>query len=317
MINCGVFTISIDLELAWGVVDRLIHSRARSAIQLERDIVQRLLAYFTNFNVSATWAVVGHLLLTECNWEDGIIHPEIIRPVARGYDRDWFFQHPKHYDPLWYGLDIVDWIRNASPKQEIGSHSFAHIIYDEKNTNENAVRSDIERAKQLHQTADLPFEAFVFPRNIVGFFDLLARAGIRVYRGHTKRWFDIPPRSFRRLLMLFNYIFAITPPTVMPMLDDYGMVNIPDSMLLFSRNGPRSLVSPKSITGMGITGLNQAAKKREIFHLYFHPSNFTYKTEIQFQILEAILRHAQTLREQGVLEILTLLEIDKRIRGAN
>jgi len=208
---------------------------------------------------------------------------------------------------------MVELIRKASPKQEIGSHSFCHIPYHEGSTNCNAVRADIKIAKKLHEAFNLPFEIFVFPRNIVGYRNLLAKAGIRVYRGNSPRWYNsIPSFSFRRLMDFIYFLFRVPPPTVKATVDETGMVNIPECMLLFGRNGGRSLVSSRDLIRMGLAGLNRAVKRGEIFHLWFHPSNFAYKIDKQFYSLEAILRYAQRLRENGQLEILTMRHIQRR-----
>ena len=59
----GRLVVSIDLELAWGTCDRPLASAQRRALVRERAIVPRLLRSFAEFDVRATWAVVGHLLL--------------------------------------------------------------------------------------------------------------------------------------------------------------------------------------------------------------------------------------------------------------
>jgi ubiquinone/menaquinone biosynthesis C-methylase UbiE len=311
----GIFTISIDLELAWSDCDKVITERNRDEIGLERDIVKRMLRLFTEYNIRATWAIVGHLLLEECNWQGGKAHPEISRPVIKNSDRDWFFQHPKiKNDPLWYGMDLVEWIKGSFPRQDFASHSFCHMSFDEKLVNRRAVESDIEMAKRLHEAYGLPFEVFVFPRNIVGYRDLLAKSGIGVYRGKTKRWYDnIAWRTAKRLLNLSYFTLAIHPKTVVASLDEYGMINIPDSMLLLGREGLRKIVSPRNLVSMGMRGLDQAVKNKEIFHLWFHPSNFTHNQEEQLKVLESILKHAKYLEKSGLLEILTMNNIGKMV----
>lgn len=314
MINHGLFTISIDLELAWGICDKPIQPHDRKMIGLEREIVQQILSLFSKYDISATWAVVGHLLLTECSLEGETVHPEIERPIAKNLKRDWFFQHPNDRNDLaWYGRDIIEWIQKASPAQDIGSHSFAHVIYDEKKTHYAAIESDIKTAKHIHDASGLPFEAFVFPRNVVGQINLLGEAGVKVYRGNSHRWYHaVVPRPFQRLLNLLHFLLAVCPPTVTPKADVNGIVNIPDSMLLLSQKGVRRLAS-RNLIRMGKAGLDRAAKRNEIFHLWFHPSNFAYHTESQFRILEFILSYAYYLRENGLLDILNMSEVRRRI----
>jgi peptidoglycan/xylan/chitin deacetylase (PgdA/CDA1 family) len=310
----GTFTISIDLELAWGICDKPIGLDTSAALMREREMIQRLLGLFSSYNVKATWAVVGHLMLAECDWENETVHPEFSRPVIKNQKRDWFFQHPKsRNDPLWYGRDIVEWIRNAVPQQEIGSHSFCHVPYDEVTTEFDTVRQDIERARELHKTLKLPFEIFIFPRNRLGHRELLAQAGVRAYRGNTHRWYySVPSKSIRRLFNFLYFVLPIPPRTVRATVDETGMVNIPDSMQFFSRQGSRSLVSPRNLTRKGVVGLNRAVARGEIFHLWFHPANFAYGSESQFHVLETILKRASQLRENGQLEILTMGAIQQR-----
>jgi len=306
----GIFTISIDLELAWKECDKPIQPQTRAEISLERMIIQRILSLFVKYDVKATWAVVGHLLLSECEWKDGRAHPEFNDFAVHNNKQDWFFQHPKtRNDHLWYGRDIVQWVKDASPRQEIASHSFCHIPYCEKSIDCSIISKDIAKAKKIHADCNLPFHTFIFPRNIIGYRHLLAREGIRVYRGKTRRWYNfIPSGLFQRFLNLVYFIAAIAPKTVTAAVDETGMVNIPDSMLLLSRNSSRSLVLPGNLIKMGIAGLSRAVERGEIFHLWFHPSNFTHKTEKQFYILEAILKHAQKLRDESKLDILTMQE---------
>jgi len=315
MKNCGVFTISIDVELEWAMHDKPTQLSSHCAIKLEREIVQRILRLFSKYDIRATWAVVGNLLSTESNWGGEKANPQNSRSITGDIKRECFFQHAENYDePLRYGRDIIEWIKNASPRQEIGSHSFCHISYNEARTNRDAVRADIASAKKVHKALDLPFEVFIFPYNMVGYRDLLSKAGVSVYRGVSRRWYySIPCCSLQRLLNLLYFIIAVTPPTVTPIVDETGMVNIPDSMLFSARGGCRSLVSSKSLIKRGLAGLNRAVERGEIFHLWFHPSNFVYKTDEQFYVLEAILKDAQRLKESGQLEILTMGDIGNRI----
>ncbi len=304
----GIFVVSIDLELAWGICDRPLRPALRSALALEREVIRSILAIFSAYEVRATWAVVGHLLTTECGRDGATVHPEIPRPITRNGHRDWFFQHPADpEDPLWSGPEIVDWIRQTSPAQEIGSHSFAHLIYHPATTHREAVRADLVIARRLHDAHELPFVSFVFPRNVVGYRDLLAAAGIRVYRGVIPAWYGAAPLPvLRRLGHLLDFLLAVPPPTVRPAVDELGLVNVPDSMLLLGRNGPRRLVSPARLVRKAVSGLERAAERREVFHLRFHPSNFAYRTDEQLEVLEAIARHAQRLVRAGRLMNLTM-----------
>ena len=60
----GVFLVSLDFELYWGVRDRN-HSEKylHSSISRTREAVQAILDVFAEFKVHGTWATVGMLFL--------------------------------------------------------------------------------------------------------------------------------------------------------------------------------------------------------------------------------------------------------------
>jgi hypothetical protein len=313
----GIFTISIDVELAWGICDRLLQKSDMEAIGRERDVISRLLELFETYRIRATWAVVGHLFSDSCAWENGVPHPEIPRPVLKNEDRDWFFQHPKAggHDPLWAGPDVVETISRARPEQEIASHSFAHMIYDETITNPDAIDADIRAAQNAHASAGLPFEVFIAPRGATGYRDKLSAAGIMAYRGNTPRWYrSIPVRPLQRLMHLLSFVTALQPPVVTPSVDGRGMIDVPESMLFMGRNGIRSIIPAWALVKKAAKGLERAAERKQIFHLWLHPSNFTHRTEEQLTAFESVLISAEKLRDSRQLEVLSIGDIARRVK---
>ena len=311
----GVFALSIDLELAWGICDRPLTDVDRRGLERERHIVRRLLDLFTKYSVRASWGIVGHLLQNSDPWNgSGLPHPQIPRPVILDESEDWFFQLPKHTgDKFWYGEDLIKAIMDCTLQQELGSHSFSHIPFDEARTNPDAVAADLRSAKQLHKAYGIPFEFLIFPRNLVGFLETVASSGIRVYRGNTSHWYEkIPVKAVHRAMRLLTFLCAGTPTIVRAEKSEHGLVNVPGSMLFLRRHGLRRFVTGRHLARRGMRGLDAAVSNDGIFHLWLHPSNFYDQQEEQFEALALILAHADALRRRRVLEQHTLGEI-----GAN
>lgn len=272
----GRFVISIDLEYGWGYWDHTISNEQKEKIRGETDIIFRLLDLFDQYKIPATWAIVGKLL------EEGS-------------------------DPLWHDVDgVIKTISEKEVKHEIASHSYSHIIYSESSRSE--VSQDIEQAKDVHEKNSLSFDSFVFPRNGEGYHNLLRESGLSCYRGNTRYWYSYFPAPLSRFFHFLHYFFP-SAPAVKGERGEAGMINIPDSMLLLSRKGIRSIIPPSLMVLKAIRGLKKATKKSEIFHLWFHPSNFSYAQSTQFRILESILEEARKMRERGELEVLTMRDI--------
>lgn len=311
MLERGIFVISIDHEFGWGYADREITPEDAARIEKETDIIERLISLFEQYNIPVTWAVVGHLIDRGVPWDGNEVHPEYLRPIHNGEKRDWFYYHPpKHQytNTLWFDThNLVSKIRSSSANHDIASHGYAHILYDEQTTHQKNIEADLKNIGRVHRVHDVPLSTFIFPRNREGYHKLLKLNGFTTFRGNSKKWYDGFTGAIGRLARLIDYVLPAGR-TVLPRRHQSGLIDIPDSMLFLGRNGLRKLVGGHLKT-KAKRGIKKAVKKQEIFHLWFHPSNFSYSTEKQFRTFEAILKEAVKLREQGRLEIMTMEDI--------
>lgn len=284
--SSGALCISIDLELAWGIWDKPSAAYHRSCAEKERAIVAALLDVFAAREIAATWAIVGRLL-------DGTAKP----PVQTDFG-----------DRIWFAPELVDAIRRASPVHDIGSHGFSHLYFPQ--TDREQLRADLQAARRIHDTHGLDFTSFVFPRNQVAHLDLLAEAGLEVFRGDDVGWHasahETLGRGPGRAAHLLDGLLPIPPAVVQPRAHRVQLVELQGSMLLLSRAGLRRLVRPEVAALKGKLGLRRAARSGGIFHLWFHPSNFYRDTDVQLRVLEQILDEACSMRDRGELEIRTM-----------
>ena len=126
----GTFSLTFDTELMWGSFPEKSPEEFERLYPDIRGTIDPLLVLLDRYEVSATWAVVGHLFLSECSRDEaGLAHPELVRPRQRWRPGDWYASDPctdRLRDPLWYGDDIIDALLASRTPQEIGSHSFGH-----------------------------------------------------------------------------------------------------------------------------------------------------------------------------------------------
>ncbi|MBA3634390.1 MAG: polysaccharide deacetylase family protein [Acidobacteria bacterium] len=311
----GIFTISLDFELIWGTVDLFGIDSFRQAVEVERnEVIDRLLDLFNEFNIPATWCTVGHLFLENCRLTDGRKHPEIVPPLHKWHEKDWFTHDPCSDEanaPLFYGKSLIEKILNNPVKQEIGSHSFSHIIFGDEGCSSENARTDIAECIKAAEKFNIKLNSFAFPRDEVGHLDVLSEFGFTCYRGAIPKWYEQGEgRSVvKRLAHFWDVITASTPPVVLPEQAENGLLNIPGSMIFFPMHGIRRYIPMSLRVKRACKGLDVAAEKKRIFHLWFHPTNMAFEIEQMFNGLRAILQHAAELRQDGVLEILSMSEI--------
>lgn len=283
----GSFCVSIDLELAWGVWDKITPAHLDLAVSRERPIVRALLALSERYRVPVTWATVGRLF------------------DASGVD-----DLPAGPRDAWYAPELVEAIRASAVPHDLGSHSWAHVYYDR--IPRAAAAADLERDLAVRREWGLPLRTWVYPRNGVGHVDLLAEAGVAVYRTHDAGILD---RVRRRAPWgyaagnLLDKVLPVTPPLVAAAVERRAgrpIVALPSSTLLLGRNGARRLVRPAVTRLRWRRALDAASRGDGCFHLWFHPSNFYFREETQLALVEDAFALAARLRDAGRLEIRTM-----------
>jgi peptidoglycan/xylan/chitin deacetylase (PgdA/CDA1 family) len=303
----GVLTISLDFELIWGTLDLFGPERFRRACEVEREAIPRLLDLFAEYDVPATWCILGHLFLDRCAGG----HPETVPPAHAWCRGPWFAHDPAGTEtshPTFYGRSLVERIRACPVPQEIGCHTFSHAIFGDSGCSRETAHSELAACVEVARAAGLTLTSFAFPRNSVGYLDVLRDFGFRCYRGPEPHWYErrLGPGLLRRLAHLWEVVTAAEPPTVLPEPAGPGLWNLAGSMIYFPMHGLRRWLPLGLRVRRAVKGLEAAARRRRVFHLWFHPTNLGDHPERMFAGLRAILDHARALRDRGELVFLPM-----------
>lgn len=313
----GIFTLSLDFELIWGTLDLQSHHRFVSLCTIEREqVVSRLLDLFAEFKVSATWCTVGHLFLDRCVGGCGRRHPELVRSSA--WDAIRLNRDPgtsEEHAPVFYGRKLVDQIRDCETPQEIGSHSFSHVLFDESACSLETAESELEAAVSAADELGLELRSFAFPRNRIGHTGLLRKYGFTSYRNRDQSWYEpvAPRRWFHRAAHLADILIAGAPPAVLPHWDPNGLWAIPGSMLYTPAYGLRKCIPVQLRVARARKGLRAAVRERRIFHLWLHPTDLAERTDAMLSGLRRIFETVAQLRDAGEIEVLTMGELAHRL----
>jgi len=304
----GTVVLSVDAELGWGFhdqaeppVDRLAnaHRGWRTLIDL-----------CDTYHLNATWAVVGHLLLDDCDGR----HSDHPTPD------DWF-DHERGPDCLSRGLrfgnGLIDELQNATIAHDIGLHTFSHVEFGAEETTREIARAEVATGLELARERGIEMRSFVFPRNNVGHLDALAAYGIDCYRGVNPAQFrdDVWAHPVGKLARAT--VSERAPPLVEPFVDSFGLVNVPASLHLFSFEGlGRQLVEPlfgDPIVRQAKRGIDAAADSERVFHMWLHPNSVTDQRDVDR--VRAIFEYLDDRRATSSLTVKTMAEVATDRRG--
>lgn len=308
----GVFTLSLDLELIWGTLDLFGADGFRRRCEIERQVVvDRLLTLLAEFQIPATWCVIGHLFLDRCYRENGRKHPGIVRPRHARSRGDWFAADPDGTEedaPLFLGRSLVEKVRACPIPQEIGAHSFSHVIFGDPGCSRETAQGEVRACVAAALDMGISLRSFSFPRNQVGHLEVLAEQGFRCFRGPEPRWYQDPrmPDLVRRLAHLWDVLVVAEPPVVLPRRAREGIFDIPGSMVYLPIHGIRRLIPVSWRVRRAVRGLEAAARDRRIFHLWAHPTSFADETDAMFHGLRRILEHVRLLRDRNLIRVVSM-----------
>lgn len=301
----GSVVLSLDAELGWGFHDRreLPEAHIRSG--------HRAWVYLCNtldrLNIPATWAITGHLFLDSCqsNHRD---HPAGRRCCKRG-------SSSLNSQEIWFATDLIRAVRSTDVDHEIASHGFTHVHFEHERMDEEFAAREISASVEIAAEQNIELSSFVFPVNRIDHRQLLAESGFTCYRGTTPR--NSSGGTIRRRLekLTSGTVGKPAPPVIEPRVDEYGLVNIPASLYLFSFEGiARSVLASlhrDPIVEQAISGIDKATETDGVFHLWFHPHNL--RTSRDFERLETILAYLHRRRMEDGLHIETMADIAERV----
>lgn len=202
------------------------------------------------------------------------------------------YEKPKKnqkYGKLWHASDVIQLIKDAS-SQEIGCHSYSHPEFTE--ISKKQAEEDLQSCPKSM--------SFVFPRNKIKHLEVLRKNGFLCYRG------DEFVES--KLIELARLVFGV--PRVATILKNQRLTNIPSTMYFVSRRGYRKYLPMFLRVRLAKNGIKKAIRQEKLFHLWFHPIDFSDDTKKMFGGLESVLKFASKKRDGKLLKIKTMGQLE-------
>lgn len=320
----GIFTISLDLELYWGVRDSRRFEDYAANLRGERDAIRGILELFDDHDIHATWATLGFLFfkdVAELRQHLPDVVPDYRRhelSAQRYIDgRTWGEDDAYHFAP-----DMIELIRSYAG-QEIGTHTFSHYYCLEEGQTIESFRADLEAAVAIARSSGIPTTSLVFPRNQANpdYLPVLDELGIACYRGNETASFYKPRNQQEqsplvRALRLLDAYINLSGHNNYSLEECAGSrpFNIPASRFL--RPHSRSLASLEGLRLHRIKrAMHDAATGNKLFHLWWHPHNFGADVKQNLAFLRKILVYQDRLKQQHGMQSLNMGEVAALLEG--
>jgi peptidoglycan/xylan/chitin deacetylase (PgdA/CDA1 family) len=184
-VSKGIFTISLDFELFWGVRDHRTLEDYGENIRNVHKVVPRMLELFSKYNVHCTWATVGFLFFKEKKEMMSYLPAERPDYQKKEYDPYPYLIQNELENIYHFAPALIEQIKRT-PGQEIGTHTFSHFYTLEKNTTIGQFQSDLRAAITIAKEREIEIKSIVFPRNQYSDEHIQAclKEGIKIYRGN-------------------------------------------------------------------------------------------------------------------------------------
>lgn len=211
-----------------------------------------------------------------------------------------------------------------TPFQEIGSHTYSHYYCREDGQTKEEFSADLKSAKEVLKPYNDTVCSLIFPRNQVNldYLDVLKDHEIKNYRGCEKSWiYAKTPKAFiwkliQRFLRLADCYIDISGNNCYSVEDirtSYGLNNIASSRFFRPYTRKLALMEPLRLHRIK-SQMRYAAKKNQVFHLWWHPHNFGKNQKENLKNLCRILNYYKKMQNRYGMISLNMREIGDMIK---
>lgn len=301
----GHFIISLDFELMWGVLDHSTMESYGVNIKAVHQVMPQMLSLFSKYGINATVAYVGFLEFAgrkELLSSLPPLRPQYLQPILSPYRDD--FDYVDGCNEYFFAPELIA-MMSRMPNIELATHTFCHYYCNAQGQTKEEFEADLDCAVKSGEKVSI-----VFPRNQVSdeYLAVLPEYGIKYYRGNPKRLFKQDGGKLQRILRLADTYLNLTGANSYKreeLSKNSIPLNIPASR--FFKPYSRTLSFLEGLKVRRITSaMKVAAKRDEMFHLWWHPHNFGANSDKNLEQLEKILKCYQKLNYRYGFESTTM-----------
>lgn len=301
----GVFVISLDFELLWGIFDKVGESYQSEYFAATRRVIPEMLDRFAKNQLEATWATVGMLFAeNEEEWKAYCPESPPTYRNKRLSAYEWAQKHGLRPD-VHFAPELIEMIVRT-PGQELGSHSFAHYYTLVRGQSPDQFRQDLQASQKIaFDKFGLRLKSLVFPRNHINelYLPICLEQGYHYVRGNPKNWYwqETQHESFsKKFFRSADCFFPVGKRSSYPLSEIRSFPEepliIPASRILRPYSQTSNSLNKTRLTRI-MDEMEFAAKNAQVYHLWWHPHNFGNNPGASLQELDRLIQKFIQLQE--------------------
>lgn len=321
----GIFTISLDFEMYWGVRDKRKIDQYNDNLEGVWKVVPLILDMFSKYEIHATWATVGFLFFkNNTDLKDNLprLLPTYCDHKLSPYK---YIESHENLESIYHFTpNLINSILKCKG-QEIATHTFSHYYCLEEGQTIEQFNEDITKAVEVARKKDISIKSIIFPRNqcCAEYLTVLNNVGIECYRGNESGWMyrastqqenSILQRAFRLLDVYINISGHNT--YSINKCAKRKPYNFPSSRFLRPYENKLAFAERLRLKRIK-SSMKDAAVNKKTFHLWWHPHNFGNNITQNMDFLNEIMKYYQILHEKYGMQSLNMDELCQFTEGKN
>lgn len=308
----GVLIISLDFEMMWGAIfNEKVKKGYLYRTEYIYEIIDGLLKLFKKYSIHATWAAVGAIACKDAREANLYACSEIKDPYGTQKLKEFISQIDQRDYYRYFAPNLLQRILEVE-NQEIGTHTFSHFYYDEHDDAKTKVIPEIlESVKVLEKISNQKIQTLVMPKNQVSseMGEIMRQTNLRIIRGKQKSKRFNKKNVFFRIARFADAYIPVCGSSTYSIKDIYrdGLYNIRASCFWRTYYKKLGFLEPLKLHRIK-KQMKYAAKKGEIFHIWFHPHNLSSDYKRNLRLLEIILSYYNELSMKYGMSSLNMKE---------
>lgn len=319
--NNGKLVISLDFELFWGLAGWKQNQLKAYQPRIEGTItaLEQILGTFKKYDVKCTIGFVGGINYKSLN--DYIEAMPSVQPsytnklLASSGLLQSMVRDGEIPENLLFRPDVVKRL-SENIRVELSSHTFSHYYALEEGQTIDQFRADISTVQAEAQKVGLTLKSIIFPRNQIPqtYHKVCAECGFTHIRGNEESLLyksEVTPSKFdyKRILRLIDCYFNLTGHHTFLEPKRGVLTDVIASRFFRPYSHTLRFLEPLKVKRVK-NDIKYAAKRGEIYHIWWHPHNFGLYTNESIRQLEEICKCFAKMREKYGMESCFMCDIN-------